>query len=108
MGDEGGVGGEGETAGDEGGEGEDGEDGEAGEDGVRGTCSIIFSVSCWPGVFSPLPMSGSSVRCFAGVCMAGRRLRRDVHQIAAGMASSMSLRQSSRPNASCVCPGCRR
>jgi len=34
--------------------------------GVPGTCSIILSVSCWPGERSPLPMSGSSMRCLSG------------------------------------------
>ncbi len=44
--------------------------GVAGVGVVRGTCSIILSVSCWPGERSPLPMSGSSVRCRSGDGMA--------------------------------------
>ncbi len=39
--------------------------------GLRGTCSIILSVSCWPGERSPLPMSGSSMRCRSGVGVVG-------------------------------------
>ena len=44
--------------------------GVAGVAGTRGTCSIILSVSCWPGERSPLPISGSSVRCRSGVGLA--------------------------------------
>lgn len=45
--------------------GEAGSDGGllSGAGGLHGTSRIIFSVSPWPGAFSPLPMSGSSVRC---------------------------------------------